>query len=302
MIRFVDMRQIDAGDAATPDRFDMAFVGQEIDDRGQASLNLASNSAARSVRVVYDPETFHIHLDGEAYRASNFQRLRERFAARSVLLDATSLDPVEMIVLTKAFLGNEADHRRVGFVYAEPLRYTPQASSAGMEYAYAFAQRYRGLKSLPGFAHELRSDQPGRLVACLGFESERLDRIIQDDDSNFIRHVTLVFGVPPYRATWEMHALLPHERLISQHPSCELEFAGANNPKAAYECLKAAHRAVSANERLIVAPLGSKPSSIGMALFTSCRDDIRLSYDFPVRLAGQTQGVGSLHHYVVERA
>lgn len=302
MISFTEMRQLPANAVSAPERFSWAFVGPAIDDRGGRSLELARASADRIVEVRYDPETFRLHIGENSYRASDLAAIRGAFPGDELLLDATSLDPVEILVLTAAFLRPHDSRRKLGFLYAEPERYLPSNDAVGLDTAFAFAAGFRGIKSVPGFANELRNDQRGRLIACLGFEADRLERILQDDDGTFIRHSTLVFGVPPYRTSWEMHALLPHERLIRQNRECEIAFAGANNPKAAYECLKLAFGAVQDDERLIIAPLGSKPSSIGMALFACCRDDIRLKYDFPVRQAGATEGVGAVHRYLVERS
>ena len=302
MIRFADMRQLPAEADRAPERFDIVFVGEAVDDRGRRSLEIARNSANATVEVHYDPDTFKLRLGQNQYRSSDMEGIRQAFPQAMLLMDATSLDAVEMLLLIEAFLHNSEDHRRLGFVYVEPGRYMPTDSAIGMDYAFRFANSFKGLKPVPGFANELRQDEQGRLVACLGFEPERLDRILQSDDDAFIKHVTLIFGVPPYRTTWEMHALLPHERVINERrSSCELAFAGANNPKAAYEYLKESFRAVQRNERLILAPLGSKPSSIGMALFASCHDNIRLTYDFPVRLEGRTEGIGAVHRYLVDR-
>lgn len=302
MIRFADMSRLPAGVNSTPERFDVVFVGTAVDDRGRHSLQIARNSAGSVVEVRYDPDTYKLHLGANEFRASDMNAIRQTYPQAMLLMDATSLDAVEMLLLIKAFLNDMDGRRRLGFVYAEPGRYMPADSSIGMDYAFRFANSFKGLKPVPGFANELRQDQSGRLVACLGFEADRLDRILQGDDDAFIKHVTLIFGVPPYRTTWEMHALLPHERVINERrTSCELAFAGADNPKSAYEYLKESFRAIGRDERLIIAPLGSKPSSIGMALFACCHDNIRLTYDFPERLEGRTEGVGAIHRYLVDR-
>lgn len=302
MIRFTDMRQLAQGSRCTPEVFDVVFHGTAIDDRGEHSLALATASAGRAVAVGYDPHSFRITVGGSAYRVADLDQIREAHPGAKVLLDATSLDAVEILLLTRTFLHCDAP-RQLGYLYAEPEHYHPASNDISMDLSFSFADSFVGLKPVPGFAPELRPDEPGRLVACLGFEADRLDRILQDDDGNFIKHTTLIFGVPPYRTTWEMHALLPHARLINQNRSREVAFAGANNPKATFEQLKDAARAIDAgrNERLLVAPLGSKPSSIGVALFACCRDDIRLKYDFPVRARKQTSGVGAVHRYLINK-
>lgn len=302
MIRFTDMRQLPTNAGRTPEEFEIVFHGPAIDDRGNHSLAVAAASAVRRVLVSYDPQCFRINLDGAAFRVADLHQIRDAFPGARILLDATSLDAVEILILTRAFLHCDAP-RELGYLYAEPEHYHPATNDIGMELSFSFADGFVGLKPVPGFAPELRPDEPGRLVACVGFEPDRLDRILQDDDGNFIKHTTLIFGIPPYRTTWEMHALLPHARLINQNRDREIAFAGANNPKATFEQLSDAARAIDhhRNERLLVAPLGSKPSSIGVALFACCRDDIRLKYDFPIRAHNQTSGVGAVHRYLINK-
>lgn len=302
MIRFIDMRQLPANCSEAPERFDIAFHGDPIDERGARSLKIAVASADRAVSVSYNADNFQISLNETGISVADFEKIREIHPGTRVLLDSTSLDPVEILVLTRAFLNCEQP-REIGYLYVEPEHYLPSSNAMNMELSFSFSDQFLGLKPVPGFAPELRPDEPGRLVACLGFEADRLDRILQDDDGNFIKHTTLVFGVPPYRTTWEMHALLPHARIIDQHREKEIAFAGANNPKATFEQLVTAFAAIdeSSCERLLLAPLGSKPSSIGMALFACCRDDIRLKYDFPIRSHNQTSGVGGIHRYLIKR-
>lgn len=303
MIRFLDMRQISVDASQMPESSDLVFVGEAVDDRGRCSLELARASGQTTIIVNYDPETFLLTLGDRIFRVSDLELVRQEFTGHRVLLDATTLDAVEILVLTRAFLNCEQP-RLLSFLYAEPAKYLPCTDEIGMDISFSFADQFRGLKAVPGYANELRADTKGRLVACIGFEPDRLDRILQDDDGNFIHHTVLIFGIPAYRTSWEMLALLPHERIIGQNINrCEVKFAGANNPKATFATLEHIVRAIAQNEgeRLLVAPIGSKPSAIGVALFACCRDDIRLKYDFPIRLHDRTEGVGAIHRYLVDR-
>lgn len=303
MIRFLDMRQLPGDALQTPEASDTVFVGQAVDDRGRRSLDLARASGGTTINVSYDPETFLLTLDNRIFRVSDLDAVRGEFAGQRMLLDATTLDAVEILVLTRAFL-NCVHPSLLSYLYVEPARYLPCSDEIGMDLAFSFADEFRGLKAVPGFANELRADEKGRLVACIGFEPNRLDGILQDDDGNFIHHTNLIFGIPAYQTSWEMLALLPHERIIGQHQNrCEIHYAGANNPKATFATLNHIVKAVAqdAGERLLVAPIGSKPSAIGVALFVCCRDDIRLKYDFPIRLNNKTEGIGAIHRYLVEK-
>ncbi len=298
MIQFVDLRTLSLGQRAAPERYDVAFVGETMDDRGILCREIAAQSAPRTVRVSYQPSVPALSLDGEVLRPSDMEGIRRIAKAQSVLLDATSLDFVEMLLLCRAIL--KVPGARVGFVYAEPQRYVPVQGQPGDPQEFAFSDRYQGNFAVPGFAHELRDDAKGYLVVGAGYESDRLQRMLDDDDGAFIHHTTLIFGVPPYQTSWELHAFLPHLKLLDSK-KLNVTFAAANNPRATMLQLKQVSEIVinHSDAQLLVAPLGSKPSSIGMALFSCLRDNVRLKYDFPVRIAGRTQGVGSVYRYLV---
>lgn len=300
MIDFVDMQLLHPTRNVTPTAYDAVFFGTPIDERGRRSHAVAIASAGRGFSVAYLPDQYQLRVANEQARVSDLSSLERTIPGTSVLLDATSLNAVELLLLTRMFLNCPAP-RRVGFLYAEPKAYVKKNPDHA-DTPFAFARHVAGEHPVPGFAHELRSDEPARLVACLGFESDRLNRILGDDDHYFIRHRHLIFGVPPYRTSWEMHALLPHAEQLSES-NVEIAYAGASNPRATYRKLGQIADTISPHYpgRLVLAPIGSTPSSIGMALYACCREDVRIKYDFPTRAEGLTLGVGPLHHYAAER-
>jgi len=299
VIRFVQQSSLANGAHELPERYDVAFVGTPMDDRGARCRSIAEGSANRLVSTEYIPDVPHLLLDGVPHRPSDMDAIVRFAPASRVLLDATSLDFVEMLLLCKAYLQNPGVE--VGFVYAEPHNYVPSSSRADATADFAFSEASRGTHSVPGFAPELRDDSKGWMFVCVGYESYRLHRILEEDDGAFIRSTTLVFGIPPYKTNWELHALLPHLSLLSDQPGFDIAFAGANNPRATYLELRKTAEAVAGmtQGQLLVAPLGSKPSAIGVVLFSCLRNDIRLKYDFPIRTAGGTVGVGNIYRYLV---
>lgn len=300
MIEFIDMHVIEPTRTRAPEQYDVVISGNSIDARGQRSLDVARASGKQVLTAGYDTSKFQLVVGPHAALAANLAPIERALAGPRVLLDATSLNAVELLLLARTFLRCEQP-REVGFLYAEPERYIPR-NPDHENTPFAFAQRVAGEKPIPGFAHELRHEQPARLVACLGFEPDRLNRILGDDESYFINQVHLIFGIPPYRTSWEMHALLPHAERLSEQ-NIEVAYAGANNPRATYRRLCGIAQTITADYpgRLVVAPIGSTPSSIGVALFSCCRDDIRVKFDFPTRAEGMTEGVGPLHRYLVAR-
>lgn len=302
MIRFISLGPLQPGAQTTPEHYDVAFVGKPLDDRGPHCLGIARASSDCVVPVEYLAAEPALRIGGSEFRPSDLRGIREAIPARRILLEATSLDVVEMLLLCRAHL--QTPDVEIGFIYAEPNSYTPATGgTAGMQ-TFAFSERCQGSYAVPGFAHELRDDAYGWMVVCVGYESDRLQRMLEEDDGAFINHTTLVFGIPPYRTSWELNALMPHLALFGTHSGLEVAFAGANNPRATFMELKKASEAVAGTVRgqLLIAPLGPKPSGIGVALFAALRDDVRLKYDFPIRIPGGTSGVSTVYRYLVARA
>lgn len=299
MIRFLDIRIIEADERLTPERYDVAFVGVPLDPRDQRTFDISFASAARTVITKYDPIAATLHLGGRAFRPTDRHRICEAFPGNTILIDGSSLNAVEILFLCRTFLSQAGT--QIGILYAEPENYLPDIGPEGANDTFSFCERFEGSHAIPGFTRELRDDSRGWIVACVGYESDRLNRLLEEDDGAFIQQGTIVFGIPPYRISWEMHALLPHLGLMADSPEYEIVFAGANNPRAVYLEVKSAYAAAVAydNSTLIVAPFGSKPSGIGAALFCCLRDDVRVAYDFPVRLQGRTVGVGVTYRYLV---
>lgn len=302
MIRFIALGPLQDGALRTLEHYDVAFVGTPLDDRGPHCLEIARASSDRIVQVQYLAGEPALRLDEHEFRPSDLNGIRAAAPGRRFLLEATSLDVVEMLLLCRAFLHDQ--DVELGFIYAEPESYTPMAGDGGGMQTFAFSERCHGSHAVPGFAHELRDDAFGWMVVCVGYESDRLQRMLEEDDGAFINHTTLVFGVPPYRTSWELHALMPHLPLLGGQSRFEVAFAGANNPRATFMELKKASEAVAGTARgqLLIAPLGSKPSGIGAVLFAALRDDIRLKYDFPIRTSGGSRGVATVYRYLVARA
>jgi hypothetical protein len=151
------------------------------------------------------------------------------------------------------------------------------------------------------FTPMLSDRHRAHLVAFLGFEGARLLRVLSEDDGHLYKEVTVSFGIPPFQATFDMHALMANTRLIEQC-SPNVMFSAANNPKAAYQLLQEVHRGLggSSCNRIAVAPLGTKPAAIGTALYCIDAEAMRVVYDHPERKKGRTKGVHRIHWYEVQ--
>ena len=108
----------------------------------------------------------------------------------------------------------------------------------------------------------------------------------------------VVFGVPAFQVGWEMNAFANNIETIKIIPEYEILFCGADNPRAVYEILEELLEGKKTNS-FYVAPLGTKPHAIGVAIFCSKNPDVGILYDHPMRQEGRSSNLGACHLYSV---
>lgn len=289
--------------AAQAGKFDLAFYGREdLDDRSKFSAPASRSLAKRHALVRYDPLRFELLVDGVSFRADEIEDIPLSFPARTLVFDSTTMEFPEIALLLRAYRRLSPQPANCVFIYTEPQEYVrrPSEEAAPPGSAFDLSHGFRAKNAIPAFTPILSAGSKAHLVAFLGFEGARLLRILSEDDGHFFTNVTVVFGTPPYQATWEMHALMANTRLIENF-NCNVLFSGANNPRGAYLLMQQVDRGLigSGCNRLAVAPFGTKPAAIGAALYCVEMDRMRAIYDHPERKEGRTRGVHHTHWFEV---
>jgi hypothetical protein len=112
---------------------------------------------------------------------------------------------------------------------------------------------------------------------------------------------SVAFGVPAFKAGWEIDSMANNISVIrDQRIRGDVYFCGAENPKAVFELLNNVYGGLSRNERLILAPIGTKPHGIGVALFAAIRRKVGILYDHPRPAKDRTSQLGHWHLFSVE--
>lgn len=284
-------------------RFSRAFVGLPLDDRGRHSVAVAVAAAGHCHSLTYDYEKFALTVDGVVHRSDEDTTLAQAYGAEDVLIDATTLDVPELLLLTRAFHAA----RSISFLYVEPDDYQKRTNQASEQHEFSLSAGFRPFAPIPGFTPELSAQRQGRLLAFVGFEPSRLSRVLSPDEVGHIKSWSVAFGVPPFQAKWEMSSFAQNADALDEAAqqsgnSHDVFFVGANDPLAAFNLITKVARSIDSDrERLILAPLGTKPASVSVALFAAARTDVRVMFDFPKRLKERTTGVGRAHEYAVVR-
>ena len=302
-MRFIRQDVLTEQEAAQVGQFDVAFYGRDdLDDRSRHSAALARAAAKKSFQVRYDPSKFSLTVGDEVFKVDNLEDLFRRFRAQSLVIDATTMEFPEILYILSAYR-LQPTRPRCGFFYVEPEGYKQRSENMSVVPGNAFdlSERFLGNLQLPPFTRLLSNANKAHLVAFLGFEGDRLMRVLDADDGHFYEKVSIVFGIPPFQPSWDLHALMANSSLLERQNTAVL-YCGANNPRAAYMLLKDAHAGMVSGRtnRLSVAPFGTKPMALGAALFRLDHDVLSPIFDHPVRKPDRTYGVHRRHWYEID--
>ena len=302
-MRFIRQDVLTEQEAAQVGQFDIAFYGRDdLDDRSRHSAALTRAAAKKSFQVRYDPSKFSLTVGDEVFKVDDLGDLFRRFRAQSLVIDATTMEFPEILYILSAYR-LQPTRPRCGFFYVEPEGYKQRSENMSVVPGNAFdlSERFLGNLQLPPFTRLLSNANKAHLVAFLGFEGDRLMRVLDADDGHFYERVSIVFGIPPFQPSWDLHALMANSSLLERQNTTVL-YCGANNPRAAYMLLKDAHAGMVSGRtnRLSVAPFGTKPMALGAALFRLDHDILSPIFDHPVRKPDRTYGVHRRHWYEID--
>lgn len=274
--------------------------GEALDDRGKTVLREVGTKVTTSMSICYRPDELKLYIDGVSMFVDEFtDSLRPRMNGRA-LLEATTLGFAELVICCKALrsLGqNDFD-----IVYVEPNDYNrAQRSVLLRRRDFELSSEVPGYRAIPGSALLLGDRKPFRSVFFLGFEEARLRRAFEELQMVSPAKTSVAIGVPAFKAGWEMDSMANNISVIREHNvRGGVYFCGAENPLDVYELLGNMYDGLETGERLVLAPIGTKPHGIGVALFAATHDDVGIIYDHPQRTQGRSSDVGHWHLFTID--
>ena len=144
------------------------------------------------------------------------------------------------------------------------------------------------------------SGSKAELVVFLGFENDRLSRIIENDEGAKYKIYTPILAVPAFVPGWENISLRRHYLELKNFNN--ILFAPANNPYEAQEVLTTIQHN-SKLDNIVIAPIGTKPHALGAIVFLINSKkkglNVGIVYDFPKKKENRTDGIGNIHEYTL---
>ncbi|MCA9091173.1 MAG: hypothetical protein KDA90_21350 [Planctomycetaceae bacterium] len=280
--------------------WDLTLHGKAIDDRGFVVLESVRHRAIEMTEVVYDPFQLKVAVGNERIAADDLTETLATTRGMSVLIEATTLGFAEIVLICKAL--REIKHDSIDIVYLEPSGYQRELRHPLLKRRdFELSSEVPGYRAIPGSAVLLGDRKKVRSVFFLGYEEARLRRAFEELQMLSPASTAVAFGVPAFRAGWEMDAMANNISVIrEQNMRGGVHFCGAENPLAVFELLCEVHRGLDQGERLVLAPIGTKPHGIGVALFAAAHSEVGVLYDHPLRAPGRTTDLGHWHLFSID--
>jgi hypothetical protein len=286
--------------------WDVGIVGRQIDERGKAAVSFISQHTDRLIFVDYDSKEFTISVDSAVINAEEIDSYLKGIKGKTIVMESTTLGFVEIFLCCKALY--DLGFPQVAFLYVEPESYTLRVRESSTRRSLILHKRDFGLsdevpgyRAIPGATLLMNDRLPQRSVFFLGYEERRLDRALEDNQILKPEACSVAFGVPAFRPGWEMDAFANNIRIIKERNlTGGVYFCGAENPASAVEVLETIYGELRERERLFIAPIGTKPNGVGVALFAATHPTVGILYDHPKRRIDRSEKVSRWHLYNVE--
>lgn len=294
------MREVENSSELKLPTYDYGFIGNAIDDRTREAIAFIKSVSKEVLQIEYNADNFEIQINGETFDAEDLTDKLHFCKGKTAIIESTSTGFVEIFLLCKAF--KEQGIENFDMIYVEPLSYKNMGRSMllhrrDFELSDEFPPNYIGI---PGATILLSDRQPQRGVFFLGYEERRLDRALEDYPMIKAGKSFIVFGVPAFKPGWEMDAFANNIRIIrDKNIRGSINYCGAENPKATVSLLQDIQQSLQTGEKLFIAPIGTKPNGVGVALFTAMNSDVGLLYDHPVKSKNRSSEVSKWHLYQV---
>lgn len=279
---------------------DIAIVGKAVDDRGRAIINYLESKTADICCIDYDVEKFEFDVNGQRINADDIEDFLGQFRNKSIALEATTLGFVEIFLSCRAL--KELGFSQITFFYVEPQHYrSPNRSKLLHKRDFELSDKFPGYCAIPHAAYMLNDRYQQSVVFFLGYEERRLDRALEDFQMIKPGRCSVVFGVPAFKPGWEMDAFANNIRVIrDKNIRGGVHFCGAENPLATVELLEHIYNSLGKEELMFIAPIGTKPNGIGIALFVSNHPNVGILYDHPKKKEGRSEAISKWHLFDVD--
>lgn len=277
--------------------FDLCIIGNVLDDRGNAATAYLKANSKDSLRINYLPDNFQIEYNDSVIDADDFAQVLQGYQDKNIILECTTLGFVEILLCCKNILKTLST--KLSFLYVEPKFYRQKPKNNVFHRRdFDLSEASHGYEGIPGYSILLQDDVKSNVVFFAGFEAARIDSALEDFQMIDPKLCSIIFGVPAFRAGWEIDSFSNNIEIIEKRGiSGDIKYCGAADPLSTYLVLKEIEASINEDEQFVIAPIGTKPAGIAVALFATLNENINLLYDHPKNDMKRTTEVSNWHLY-----
>lgn len=214
---------------------------------------------------------------------------------KTVLIDITSLKH-PLVFYFMLILKNYFKPKNVFICYTEPQKYDKIEEDI-IKDKFNLTEKFCEVNSLPGFLRSSNYKRERILVSVMGFEGNRFTKAFNDVNPAS-RKTFAIVGFPSFHPSWQYYVYSQNQDALTQSKANEFIFrATANEPFGVFNILSEIKKTNPKHE-IFVAPIGTKPHSLGVSMFAIANNEVQIYYDFPSHgNKKRTIGIGKSYLY-----
>ena len=214
---------------------------------------------------------------------------------RTILIDMTALKHPILFYLV-LILKRNFTVKKLFICYSEPESYSKNKGDI-KNGIFDLTERFCEVNSIPGFLRLSDYSKEKLLVSLMGFEGNRFNKAFNEINPAS-RKTHAIVGFPSFFPSWQYYVYSQNQNVLEQSKAHSLiHRVTANEPFGVYNILEKIKKNNSGFE-MYIAPIGTKPHSLGASMFAVDNEDIQLYYDFPsYGNKIRTKGVGQSFVY-----
>jgi hypothetical protein len=295
------------------DSLDFVFIGNSNEQRSLKVHSLLSDRLkAKKISVNYDIEFEKFSLvefkqdfkvRNENLESTGLNLVQDLIPQlnsigvnnKTLLVDITSIKHPFLFYLLLIFKRN-FNIKKLFICYSEPESYSKNESDI-KNGIFDLTERFCEISSIPGFLRLSDYSKEKILVALMGFEGNRFNKAFNEINPA-PRKTHAIVGFPSFFPSWQYWVYSQNQNVLEQSKAYSLMHrVTANEPFGVYNILEKLKINNLENE-MYIAPIGTKPHSLGACMFAIDNTDVQIYYDFPsYGKKLRTKGVGQSFVY-----
>lgn len=212
-----------------------------------SAVDLLGQDSLSKLTIIKDPLTEMVDLVRNL--AQDWEETIE--SAGTVILDVTTMAKPLFFPLSR-LLRDSFQIGELAFANAVPGRYSQRLT-----------HEIGGLGIVPGFNGETRMDRPNALVAVLGFDGDKLEKIVEEWDFEIL---VPVVGFPAFHPGLQDRTIWENARVLRERSTDNrVTYCPSLDIPAAVAKLREVHARLAPDYNVWFAPLGPKPMAVAVA-------------------------------------